>query len=66
MGKIKNNLKPTREPQISANSRAARETAKQDVVHSMVMTSLERKKRGDVYVNVKIIDDAIAVIPWMT
>ena len=32
----------------------------------MVSTSLESKKRGDVYGNVKkIIDDAIAVSPWM-
>ena len=53
MGKIKKNLKPTREPQISANSRAARETAKQDVVHRMVKAYLESKTRGDVYRNVK-------------
>ena len=31
------------------------------------MTSLESKRRGDVYGNVKkIINDAIAVSPWMT
>ena len=31
------------------------------------MKSLKRKTRGDVYRNAKkIIDDAIAVIPWMT
>ena len=30
------------------------------------MTSLERKKRGDVYRNLKkIIDDSIAFSPWM-
>ena len=32
----------------------------------MVVTSLEIKIRGDVYGNVKIIDDNIDVIPWMT
>ena len=42
-------------------------TPKQDVVHRMVVTSLERKIRGDIYGNLKkIIDDAIAVSPWMT
>ena len=30
------------------------------------MASLESKTRGDVYGNVKIIDDTIAVILWMT
>ena len=30
------------------------------------MTSLEIKTRGDLYGNVKIINDVIAVIPWMT
>ena len=36
------------------------------MVHRMVMTYLERKTRGDVYRNVKkIIDDSIAVSPWM-
>ena len=67
MGKSKQKHKSTREPQLSANSRAARKRAKQDVVHRMVVTSLESKTRGDVYGNVKkIIDDAIAVSPWMT
>ena len=67
MGKSKQKRKSTREPQLSANSRAARKRAKQDVVHRMVVTSLESKTRGDVYGNVKkIIDDAIAVSPWMT
>ena len=52
---------------LSANIRASRKRAKQDVVHVMVMTSLESKTRGDVYINVKkIIDDAIYVSPCMT
>ena len=38
----------TREPQLSANSRADRKRAKKDVVHRMVITSLESKTRGDV------------------
>ena len=46
MGKRNQKLKSTREPQISANSRAARKRAKQDAVHRMVMTSLESKTRG--------------------
>ena len=67
MGKSKQKHKSTREPQLSANSRAARKRAKQDVVHGMVVTSLESKTRGDVYGNVKkIIDDDISVSPWMT
>ena len=41
------------EPQLSANSRAARRVAKQDVVHRMVVTYLDSKTRGYVYVNVK-------------
>ena len=49
-----------------ANSRAAKKRSKQDVVHRMVMTSLESKTRGDVYVNVKIIDDVNAVSTRMT
>ena len=53
MGNIKQKRKSTREPQLSANSRASRKRAKQDVVHSMPMTSLERKTRGDFYGNVK-------------
>ena len=67
MGKSKQKRKPTKEPQISANSRSARKRAKQDGVHSMVVISLERKTRADVYGDVKkIIDDAIAVSLWMT
>ena len=67
MGKSKQKHKSTREPQLSANTRVFRNRAKQDVIHRMVVTSLEIKTRGDVYSNVKkIIDDAIAVIPWMT
>ena len=67
MGKSKQKHKSTREPQLSANSIAARKRAKQDAVHRMVLTSLESKTRGDVYGNVKkIINDAIAVSPWMT
>ena len=53
MEKIKQKRKLTRKPQLPANIRAARKRAKQDVVHRMVMTSLERKTRGDVYGNVK-------------
>ena len=53
MGKSKQKRKSTREPQLSANSRAARKRAKQDVVHRMVVTYLERKTRGDVYGNAK-------------
>ena len=57
----------TREIQLSANSRAARKIAKQDAVHRMVATSLERKTRIDVYSNLKkITDDAISVSPWIT
>ena len=67
MGKRKKKRKTTRGPQLSANSRAAKKRAKQDVVHGMVMTYLQSKTTDDVYGNVKkIIDDAIAVIPWMT
>ena len=53
MGKSKQKLGSTREPQLSANIRIARKRATQDVVHGMVMTSLESKARGDVYGNVK-------------
>ena len=53
MGKIKQKLKSTREPQLSVNSIAARKRAKQYFVHRMVPTSLESKTRGDVYGNVK-------------
>ena len=67
MGKSKHKRKSIREPQLSANSRSARKRAKQYFFHRMVMISLERKKRGDVYGNIKkIIDDAISVSPWMT
>ena len=54
MGKSKHKCKYTREPQLSANSRAVRKRAKQDVVHGMVVKSLESKTRGGVYGNVKI------------
>ena len=63
MGNIKQKRKSTREPHFSANSRAASKRAKQDVVHTMVMTYLESKKRGDVYRNVKKINYSIAVSP---
>ena len=53
MVKRKQKHKPTRENRLSANSKQSRKRAKQDVGHSMVMTSLESKTRGDVYVNVK-------------
>ena len=53
MGKSKQKRKSTRETQLSANIRVARKRATQDVVHRMVMTSLESKTRGDVYGNVK-------------
>ena len=67
MGNSKHKQKLTSEPQISADSRAARKRAKQDVVHRTVMTSLESKTRGDFYGNLKeIINDAVAVIPCMT
>ena len=67
MGKSKQKQKFTREPQLSVNSRVARKRAKQDVVQSMVVTSLESKTRGYVYIELKkIINDAIAVSPWMT
>ena len=67
MGNSKQKRKPTREPQLSANSRASRKIAKQYVVHRMFMTSLERKTSGDVYGNIKkLINDAISVSPCMT
>ena len=53
MGKSKQKYKSTKETQLSANSRETRKRAQQDVVHIMVMTSLESKTRGDVYGNVK-------------
>ena len=34
-------------------SRVARKRAKQDVVHRMIVTNLERKTGGDIYGNVK-------------
>ena len=67
MSKIKQKRKSTRELQLSSNSRVARKRYKQDVIHGMVVTSLEIKTGGDVYGNVKkIINDSIAVRPWMT
>ena len=66
MGKSKQKRKSIRETQLSKNSRAARKRDKQYVVCSMVVTSLESKTRGDVYGNVKIINDSIDVSPWMT
>ena len=66
MDKSKQKRKSTRETQLLENSRVARKRAKQYVVHRMVVTSLEKKTRGDVYGNVKkIINDAIDVMPWM-
>ena len=53
MGKWKNKRKSTRETQLSAKSRAARKIDKKYVVHSVVMTYLESKTRGDVYINLK-------------
>ena len=67
MGKSEQKRKFTREPHISANTRSDRKTAKQDVVHRMVLIYLERKTRSDVYGNVrKIINDAIDVSPSIT
>ena len=66
-GKSKKKRKSTREPHLSENSRAAMKRDKKDVVHGMVVTSLEIKTRGDVYGNMKkIIDDAIFFSPCMT
>ena len=48
MGKIKNKGKYNRGPQLSANNIAARKRSKQDAVHRIVMTYLERKTRSDV------------------
>ena len=53
MGKSKQEHKSTSEPQLSENNRAARMISKQDVVHRMVVTSLESKTRGYIYGNVK-------------
>ena len=67
MGKRKQKRKYIRGTQLLANSRADRKRAKQDVVHRMVVKSLESKTIGDVYGNVKkIIDDAIYASLWMT
>ena len=44
MGKSKQKRKSTRVPQISEHSREARKRAKQDVVHRMVVKSIEIKK----------------------
>ena len=67
MGNSKQKYKSTREPQLSANSIAAKKRAKQHVFNRMVVTSLESKARGDFYGNVKkIINDVISVSPWMT
>ena len=67
MGKSKQRRKSTREPQLSANSRVASNRDKQDMVHRMVMPSLDIKTRDEFYGNVKkIIDYAIDVGPWMT
>ena len=53
MRKSKQKCKSTREPPLLANSREARKRSKQDVVHRMVMASLDRKTRGDVYIDDK-------------
>ena len=66
MSWVRQKRKSTREPQISANSRADRKRAKQHRAHRMVMSSLESKTRGGVYVKFKIINDAVSVNPWMT
>ena len=66
MVKRKHKHKSTIEPQLSANIRAARNSSKQDMVHRMVMTSIESKTPGDICGNVKkIIDDAISVSLWI-
>ena len=67
MGKSKHKRESIREPQLSANSRSARKISKKDVFRRMVVASLESKTKGDVYGNMKkIIDDVIAVSPWIT
>ena len=53
IGKSKQKYKSTSETQIPEKSRADRKRYKQDVVHGIVMTSLESKTRGDVYGNVE-------------
>ena len=67
MVKSKQKFKPTKEPQLSANSRVAIKRAGKDVVRRMIVKYLERKTRDDVYGDSeKIIDDAISVSPCMT
>ena len=53
MGKSKHKCNSAREPQLSANSIAARKRVKQDVFHRIVVTSIDNITRGDVYGNVK-------------
>ena len=53
MGKRKQKRKSNRETLLSANGRADRKRAKQDVVHRFVLTSIEGKIIGDVYGNFK-------------
>ena len=53
MGRSKHKHKSARETWLSANSRVDRKRDKQDVVHRMVMTSIEIKTIGDVYGHVK-------------
>ena len=53
MVKSKQKYKPTREPQLSENSREARKISKQNAVHRIVMKYLESKIRGNVYGNLK-------------
>ena len=62
----KQKKKPTRETQISENSRAARNRAKQDFVYRMVVTYPERKKEVMFTDMWKIINDAIDVNRGMT
>ena len=50
MGSSKQEQKSTREPQISSNSIEDGKRAKQDVVHRMVMTSLDSKTRGGFFI----------------
>ena len=45
LGKSKQKRKSTGGTQLSSNSRAARKRAKQDVVHRIVVTSVESKKK---------------------
>ena len=66
MGKSKQKRKSTRESELPTNSIAARKRSKEYGVHRMVMTNLWCKTRGDVYRNVKKINDIIDVSPWLT